>query len=77
MTVATASDVSSLRQKTGFPMMDCKKALADAGGDFEKAKDLLRERLGVSSITPQQNKLYLLLYSELQLRCSPQYCFEE
>jgi elongation factor Ts len=37
-------DVKKLRDATGAGMMDCKKALQDAEGDFEKAKDLLRER---------------------------------
>jgi elongation factor Ts len=36
--------VKRLRDATGAGMMDCKKALEDAGGDFDKAKDLLRER---------------------------------
>lgn len=40
----TAADVSKLRQITGAGMMDCKKALVEAEGDFEKAKDLIRER---------------------------------
>lgn len=40
----TASDVSKLRQMTGAGMMDCKKALVDADGDFERAKELIRER---------------------------------
>ena len=39
-----AADVSKLRQQTGAGMMDCKKALTDAAGDFEKAQVLLRER---------------------------------
>jgi elongation factor Ts len=39
-----ATDVAKLRQETGAGMMDCKKALGDAGGDFEKARVLLRER---------------------------------
>jgi elongation factor Ts len=39
-----AKDVKALRDATGAGMMDAKKALQDAGGDMEKAKDLLRER---------------------------------
>lgn len=39
-----AEDVKRLRDATGAGMMECKKALADAGGDFDKAKILLRER---------------------------------
>ncbi len=39
-----AQDVQKLRQTTGAGLMDCKKALVDAGGDFEKAIQLLREK---------------------------------
>ena len=37
----TASQVNELRQKTGAGMMDCKKALTEANGDYEKAIDCL------------------------------------
>ncbi len=40
----SAKDVKSLREKTGAGMMDCKKALQDAGGDVEKAVSILREK---------------------------------
>ena len=40
----TASDVKTLREKTGAGMMDCKKALTEANGDMEKAIELLREK---------------------------------
>jgi elongation factor Ts len=40
----SAKDVMTLREQTGAGMMDCKRALADAGGDAKKATDLLRER---------------------------------
>jgi len=40
----STNDVVALRKATGAGMMDAKRALADAGGDLEKAKDLLRER---------------------------------
>jgi elongation factor Ts len=39
----TAAQVKALRDATGAGMMDCKQALQDAGGDFERAKQLLRE----------------------------------
>ena len=39
-----ASDVMKLRQMTQAGMMDCKKALIEAEGDFEKAKEILREK---------------------------------
>jgi elongation factor Ts len=42
----TAADVKRLRDATGAGMMDCKKALTDADGDFDKAADLVRERTG-------------------------------
>lgn len=40
----TASDVNKLRTATGAGMMDCKKALTESGGDFEKAIDYLRKK---------------------------------
>lgn len=40
----SASDVKALRDQTGAGMMDCKKALTEAGGDIEKAIDLLRKK---------------------------------
>ena len=40
----TAADVNKLRQETGIGMMDCKKALVEAEGDFEKARDILRKK---------------------------------
>src|SRR5690606_21109393 len=40
----TAADVKKLRERTGAGMMDCKKALDEAGGDFEAAVDALRAR---------------------------------
>lgn len=40
----TAKDVNKLRQMTGAGMMDCKKALTEADGDFEKAVELLRKK---------------------------------
>jgi elongation factor Ts len=39
----TAADVNKLRQMTGAGMMDCKKALTEAEGDFEAAIDVLRK----------------------------------
>lgn len=40
----TAQDINKLRQMTGAGMMDCKKALTEANGDFEAAQDVLRKR---------------------------------
>lgn len=46
MTVITAAMVGELRAKTDAPMMECKKALTEAGGDAEKAEEILRVKLG-------------------------------
>ncbi len=40
----SASDVNKLRQQTGAGMMDCKKALTEANGDFDAAVDYLRKK---------------------------------
>lgn len=40
----TATEVNRLRQETGAGMMDCKRALQEAEGDFDKAKDILRKK---------------------------------
>src|SRR5262245_42024938 len=40
----TAALVRQLREETNLPMMDCKQALTEAGGDTEKAKDILRKK---------------------------------
>lgn len=40
----TAADVKKLREETDAPMMECKTALDEADGDFEKAKQILREK---------------------------------
>ena len=44
MTKISASDVNILRKKTGAGMMDCKNALVEANGDFDKAIDVLRKK---------------------------------
>ncbi len=44
MSTISAADVNKLRQMTGAGMMDCKKALTEANGDFEVATDLLRKK---------------------------------
>jgi elongation factor Ts len=46
MSAITASMVSELRAKTDAPMMECKKALTEAGGDMAKAEEILRVKLG-------------------------------
>ena len=52
----TAQDVAKLRQQTGVGMMECKKALTDANGDFEKAIVLLRER-GLKAVDKKQGRI--------------------
>ena len=44
MSAISAADVNKLRQMTGAGMMDCKKALTEAEGDFEKAIEILRKK---------------------------------
>jgi len=44
MTTISAELVKNLREKTGAGMMECKKALTESNGDFEKAVDLLRQK---------------------------------
>ncbi len=44
MSEVSAAAVKALRDRTGTGMMDCKRALADAGGDMDKAVEKLRER---------------------------------
>lgn len=44
MSEITAEKVKELREKTGAGMMDCKKALTEANGDFQKAIEILRQK---------------------------------
>ena len=46
MAEITAGMVKELREKTDAPMMECKKALTEAGGNLGKAEEILRVRLG-------------------------------
>ena len=45
----SASMVKELRELTGLGMMECKKALAEAGGDLKKAEELLRIKSGAKA----------------------------
>jgi elongation factor Ts len=45
-TQISAAEVKALREATGAGMMDCKKALVEAGGDFDKAADIVRLKTG-------------------------------
>lgn len=49
MAEITAAMVKELRDKTDAPMMECKKALAEAGGDMAKAEEILRVKLGAKA----------------------------
>ena len=52
----SANLVKKLREETGAGMMDCKRALVETGGDFEKARDLLRTR-GLASAQKRAGRL--------------------
>lgn len=52
----SAADVKELRESTGVGMMDCKKALVEAGGDKEKAIDWLREK-GLAAQSKKAGKI--------------------
>ena len=49
MAAITAGMVKELREKTDAPMMECKKALAEADGDMAKAEEILRVKLGTKA----------------------------
>jgi len=49
MAEITASMVKELRERTDAPMMDCKKALNEAGGDMAKAEEILRVKFGAKA----------------------------
>ena len=49
MAAISAALVKELRDRTGLPMMDCKKALTETGGDLAKAEELLRIRSGAKA----------------------------
>ncbi|GIS28053.1 MAG: hypothetical protein CM15mP129_02500 [Chloroflexota bacterium] len=72
----TASDVNNLRKSTGAGMMDCKNALVEAEGNFDKAVEILRKkgkRLQPRELTETQVKvlhwqlLIILMRLELEL----------
>lgn len=44
MAQVTAAEINKLRQMTGAGMMDCKKALEEANGDYEKAQEIIRKK---------------------------------
>ncbi len=56
MTMVTPEMVKDLREKTGAGIMECKKALTDSNGDFEKAVVLLRQK-GLASAVKKAGRL--------------------
>ena len=50
----SAKDVQKLREMTGVGMMDCKKALTESEGDFDKAIEWLREK-GLAAQTKKRH----------------------
>ncbi len=56
MATISAKDVMKLREQTGAGMMDCKKALEEAEGDFDRAGDILRER-GIAKAAKRASKV--------------------
>ena len=55
MAAISAAEVKRLREETGAGMMDCKRALTENGGDFEKAKDWLRAK-GLASAKGKEGR---------------------
>jgi elongation factor Ts len=55
MTTISADKVKELREKTGVGMMECKKALTESGGDFEKAVTILRQK-GLASASKKAGR---------------------
>ena len=56
MTAISAAAVNELRKKTDQPLMDCKKALTESGGDMEKAVDLLRSWNAKAGVKREANE---------------------
>jgi elongation factor Ts len=56
MAEISANAVKELREKTGAGMMDCKKALTEAGGDFAKAEEVLRKK-GLSAAAKKAGRI--------------------
>ncbi|GIK83506.1 MAG: elongation factor Ts [Patescibacteria group bacterium] len=61
----TAQDVKRLREETGAGMLDCKKALDEANGNFEEAKEVVRQRglaLAEKKSDRETNEGYIACY---------------
>ena len=66
----SAKDVAALRKITGAGMMDCKKALLENDGDFERAKDWLREK-GIAGAAKREGRAADHSASANPLRAKP------
>jgi elongation factor Ts len=55
MATIRSEDVKALRDETGIGIMDCKRALTEAGGDLERAKEILREQ-GLEMMAEQEQR---------------------
>lgn len=56
MSAISAKDVQTLRSRTNLPMMDCKAALTEAGGDMDKAIDILRKKFKDAAVKRAGNE---------------------
>ena len=63
----SASDIKSLRERTGAGMLDCKKALEEAQGDMDKAIDWLREK-GISKAAKKEARIAAEGLSEIIIK---------
>jgi len=63
----SASDIKSLREKTGAGMLDCKKALEESNGDMDKAVDWLREK-GISKAAKKEARIAAEGLSEIIIK---------
>ena len=70
MAVISAKDVMKLREQTGAGMMDCKNALIEAEGDFERAAEILRER-GIAKAAKRAGKIAAegIVYALVEGKC--------
>lgn len=58
----TMADISHLRKMSGAGMMDCKKALEEAGNDFDKAMEIIRKKVRLLPQNVQIAKLLKVVY---------------
>lgn len=56
MSQISAAAVNELRKKTDLPLMECKRALTEAGGDIEKAIDILRSQFAKAAVKREGNE---------------------